>query len=399
MADIMFVSNAGFVGSGYGVQTQLFSRAMLADGLKPMVFGIYGHHGPKAEFDGVLTLPSSMKPDGSDMIQAHRKTYRPEVTVLLYDLWVYDFKDLHGVTGWIPVDHYPVPEMVRERLIYLDEVWTYTRHSNEHLRRDVGIDSHYVPLAVDVDQFAPMDGDKARNSIGIEPDVFMAVMVGANKTYPGRKSFDRVFKAWAMWIRQQPRSLLYVHSMPLSVHGGYDLQEMARFYGIERNVRFSSVSGQVNKEYTAEHLRWLYSAADVALLPSRTEGFGVPAIEAQACGCPVIVSDFGAQSELCGAGWRVAIHGDDLHYTLYQSEVCDPRPSEILYTIAEAFDARNDDRLRSEAREFAQDYDYRRVWQQYMKPRVLAQIERNRAREQRTALRLSMRKVKENASV
>jgi glycosyltransferase involved in cell wall biosynthesis len=45
----------------------------------------------------------------------------------------------------------------------------------------------------------------------------------------------------------------------------------------------------------------MYSAADVQLLTSMGEGFGIPAVESQACGTPVIVSDFSAQTELVGA--------------------------------------------------------------------------------------------------
>ena len=49
----------------------------------------------------------------------------------------------------------------------------------------------------------------------------------------------------------------------------------------------------------------LYNAADVFLLLSRGEGFGIPLVEAQSAGCPVIVTDFSASQELCESGWRV----------------------------------------------------------------------------------------------
>jgi glycosyltransferase involved in cell wall biosynthesis len=52
-----------------------------------------------------------------------------------------------------------------------------------------------------------------------------------------------------------------------------------------------------------EALAAIYTAMDVLLQPSRGEGFGIPAVEAQACGTPVIVSNATAQPELVGAGW------------------------------------------------------------------------------------------------
>jgi glycosyltransferase involved in cell wall biosynthesis len=49
-----------------------------------------------------------------------------------------------------------------------------------------------------------------------------------------------------------------------------------------------------------EALRMIYSAADVLLATSMGEGFGVPTIEAQACGTPTILSDFAGSAELAG---------------------------------------------------------------------------------------------------
>ena len=48
-----------------------------------------------------------------------------------------------------------------------------------------------------------------------------------------------------------------------------------------------------------------YNAMDVLLAPSMGEGFGIPVLEANACGTPAIVSDFSAQPEVMGAGWTV----------------------------------------------------------------------------------------------
>jgi glycosyltransferase involved in cell wall biosynthesis len=50
----------------------------------------------------------------------------------------------------------------------------------------------------------------------------------------------------------------------------------------------------------------LYSAASCLLFPSRDEGFGLPAIEAMACGCPVVASDAGALPEVVGTGGLLA---------------------------------------------------------------------------------------------
>jgi hypothetical protein len=68
-----------------------------------------------------------------------------------------------------------------------------------------------------------------------------------------------------------------------------------------------------------EHLVWLYNAAEMLLYPSFYEGFGLPPLEAMACGTPVIASNGGALPEVVGSGgillppnepgmWASAIH-------------------------------------------------------------------------------------------
>jgi glycosyltransferase involved in cell wall biosynthesis len=47
-------------------------------------------------------------------------------------------------------------------------------------------------------------------------------------------------------------------------------------------------------------LRALYARASVFLFPSLCEGFGMPLLEAMACGCPVLTADFGAMAEVSG---------------------------------------------------------------------------------------------------
>ncbi len=54
----------------------------------------------------------------------------------------------------------------------------------------------------------------------------------------------------------------------------------------------------------------LYRGAVALLLPSRNEGFGLPAVEAMACGCPVVAADAGALPEVC-AGAAVLLSPDD----------------------------------------------------------------------------------------
>jgi glycosyltransferase involved in cell wall biosynthesis len=59
-----------------------------------------------------------------------------------------------------------------------------------------------------------------------------------------------------------------------------------------------------------EDLRALYSGAVCTVLPSLAEGFGLPPLEAMACGCPVVVSNAGALPEIAGGAAVVVDPGD-----------------------------------------------------------------------------------------
>ena len=63
--------------------------------------------------------------------------------------------------------------------------------------------------------------------------------------------------------------------------------------GIEKHV--TQISHVPNSE-----LRDIYNAADVFVFPSQYEGFGIPLIEAMACGTPVVCTDMDLFREICG---------------------------------------------------------------------------------------------------
>lgn len=96
-----------------------------------------------------------------------------------------------------------------------------------------------------------------------------------------RKAPDILVKAMSLVLKRCPDSLL------LFVGDGYyrkELEALAKEYGILENVVFMGFVDDDNKKLC-------YSAADIFVLPSRSEGFGIVLLEALAYGLPLIVSD------------------------------------------------------------------------------------------------------------
>lgn len=405
---ILHHANAPWARTGYGVQSNsLLPRlAKLPEVEEIALLAYYGIHGGVSEQEigheapvehiEVKCYPARSDPWGNDVVGDHVTAFDADIVVTLFDLWPLapDF----GWRGarwlpWFPVDHEPIPPQVLERTTVTYENLVYSKSAAQELHRN-GIKYTYIPHGVETTLYKPENEHKRREAkqyLGFNPDCFLIGTVGANKGIPPRKGWNEMYLAIQKFIQMAPNPeniFLYQHSLCTQEHAGPDLQAMAYDFGIGDKVRFANPYILQSTGSTTEEMNMIYNAMDVFILLSRGEGFGLPIIEAQSCGTPVIVTDWTACRELGEVGYRVPITHQE--WTPQRSfwGIADPnKAADALLDVYHKWLAGRQNwghqyqDLRVAARNFALPYDWqtlvdnnwapliRRLWEE-IKPRV-----------------------------
>lgn len=312
---LLYSSNAFWSNTGYGVQGKsLLPR--LADlpefgGRQNIAnFAWYGLQGGVHDVNGFRCYPAGNDPYGNDVIGLHTKDFGANVVISLIDVWV--MKDTAQKIApalwcpWLPIDHDPVPQAFLDSLKGAHKPITYAKWGHDMLK-NAGVDNVYIPHGIEPDVYKvqpDIESVKRFKSEILKCDGHLSVMVAANKGYPDRKAFQVQMRAWAQFAKDKPDARLYLHTEPTPMYGGLDLGALAVAVGIGDKVIFPNRYSYY-RGLPPEFLSMVYNAADVLLANSMSEGFGIPIIEAQACGTPVITTNFSAMPELVRWGYKI----------------------------------------------------------------------------------------------
>lgn len=374
---VLIHSNAPFTGTGYGVQCAALARSLAADGVDVGISTNYGVQGTMTEWEGLPVYPSGYHPYSADVLKAHWQAFtenneHPAALVTLFDCWPYkDAKvdQLPAIGSWVPVDHLPAPPSVLKWCQRDNVLPIAMARFGARMLEAADVECRYAPHGVDTDLFRPgqmAGGFTGRQMIDVPDDAFLVGMFAANKgQMPNRKAFPENFLALAEFMRHRTDVVLYLHTEQKGAMNGIALDRLARACGIpeDRTVwvdQYAYYAGLDHRTVAA-----LMASLDVNLLASAGEGFGVPVVEAAACGTPSIVSDFSAQPELVeGHGWKV---GGQPVWDPYQGAWFHaPSVGGIVEALEDAYDSAS--QRRSAARAFALDYDHRAVYDTYWRP-------------------------------
>jgi glycosyltransferase involved in cell wall biosynthesis len=380
---IVWHSNHPAAPSGYGQQTALFAPLIRNHGHDLAISAFWGIAGHVGDWHGIKIYPADRN-YGNQWLPiiatAHGDGDPADVLVItLMDVWVLRSKLLKelNLASWVPIDHAPVPPLVLAYFQHTQATPIAMSRFGQQALEQAGIDALYVPHGVDTQTMRPPDPggrDQFRQQLGVDADRFVVGMVAANKgNAPARKAFPAAFMAFGIFHREHPDSILYLHT-ELDTGDSNDLNlprwlELCHIPldAVKVTPQFDLFAG-----VPADRMASMYGAFDVLLNPSYGEGFGVPIIEAQACGTPVIVNDFSSMPELCGAGWLV--DGIPIAHEAMGSWWKAPDIGSIVAALDAAYQARGDQALRAQARQFALTYDHHTVMADHWTP-VLVELE------------------------
>ncbi|MEC3975365.1 D-inositol-3-phosphate glycosyltransferase [Amycolatopsis sp. H20-H5] len=314
----VYVSQTAMEMARRGVEVEVFTRATSSDQppIAELAPGVLVRHIPAGPFEplGRDELPAQLCAFTSGVLRAeafHEPGY--------YDL-IHSHYWLSGQVGWLARDRWGVPlvhtahtlaKVKNAALADGDTPEPRTRVIGEEqvvaeadcLVANTAVEArelielydaephavHAVPPGVDLARFTPGSQPRAREALGLPANALVLAFAGRIQPL---KAPDVLLHAAAAILRKRPelRERLVVMIVGGPSGSGLDqpqaLRELAVSLGVHGQTRFLPPQ-------PGQALVDVYRAADVVAVPSYNESFGLVALEAQACGTPVVAAEVG----------------------------------------------------------------------------------------------------------
>ena len=279
---------------GYATSCREMMRALDAEGVRLTYSYAY---------EGWPTVPAEAERTGDhllDIIRSRRSPYRPPVSVTYAQGDALSRGRGRYKIGFTMLEVDRIPREWVRCANAMDELWTPTEFGRQAmLASGATRPVHVIPLGVDGDHFHP-GVQRLANHDG--EFVFLG-----NFEWNSRKAPELLMRTFNSTFRRGEPAVLVCKV--LSRYRADDVPNQIRALQLDEN------GGRIHLIYNRElphyQLAALYRSADCFVSPSRGEGWGMPLLEAMACGLPAIATDWGGHTAVLDAndGYPLSIRG------------------------------------------------------------------------------------------
>ncbi len=197
-------------------------------------------------------------------------------------------------------------EAEAEIVQFADAVVAATPVEEEQLVRLYDADPariHIISPGVDTERFHPIPKVTAKEHISLCPDHCIILFVGRIEPLKG---IDNLLRAIARVTEKRPKLCGGHQGLCVPIIGGdpdriHEEDEMVRLQELREALSIGDIVTFLGAK-DQDTLQYYYSAAEMVVMPSDYESFGMVALEAMACGTPVIASDVGGLAHLVKEG-------------------------------------------------------------------------------------------------
>ena len=381
---ISWYSNSLNQPTGYGTQSKQVISRLVRAGHKVAMLSNYGSEGVNTQIEtGFGKIPHysrGMNQYSTDVLPMHHAHWAsenaglPAFIVTLYDVWVLDnpATDAFPIASWVPIDHAPAPEKVLAWLKKPNVTPVAMSKFGKAMIEQAGIESEYVPHAIETSIFrstSKLSNGQTGEELLNAKDKFVVGMNFANKAggFIHRKAVAENFLAFGLFAQKHDDVMLYIHSDPFGKQSGFVLPHILQACGVPADKVCLVDPIMYQYGISQEDLAAIYSAWDVGLFTNYGEGFGVPQVEAQACGVPIITSNFAASAELASPD-SFLVNGQPLWDAGHGTWFNVPFVHEIVQALELAYQRGKKEFPDTVA--FARQYDANKVFDEGWKPLI-----------------------------
>ena len=346
---ILFISEAAYLNTGYAKYSkEVISRIYKTGKYEIAEFSIYGSaedprrssipwknyaNLPNAKDEQQTSLYSSSVANqfGAWRFERVCLDFEPDIVFTIRDFWMDSFI-YHSPYrrifswAWMPtVDASPQNQEWIDMFANAEYILTYSDWAKEIIEKQAGNTVNTIgnasPSAATC--FAPMDRKEVRSEFGIRDDVYIIGTVMRNQR---RKLFPTLIEAFSKYIKESKSNNVFLYLHTSFPDAGWNLASLLHeneissrilmtyvcekckhvetsFFRDSKKVcskcnSYSSTPSNVGNGVTDETLAKIYNVFDLYVQCANSEGFGLPQVEAAACGVPVACTNYSAMADI-----------------------------------------------------------------------------------------------------